>query len=125
MKPQHHLDHSTVLGYAAGTLDEAFTVVAAFLRGRADVATVLYPGFGGMVSFVPAAGARGQSAAARAVARWLGRHVAKRRTASRKPSSRRPAAPSSRISGSGVLTPPPTGPHTNGLPSRLTPARVQ
>jgi len=30
--------------------------VAAFLRGRADVAEVRYPGFGGMVSFVPAAG---------------------------------------------------------------------
>lgn len=29
MKPQHHLDHSTVLAYAAGTLDEAFTVVVA------------------------------------------------------------------------------------------------
>lgn len=29
MRPQHHLDHSTVLSYAAGTLDEAFNVVAA------------------------------------------------------------------------------------------------
>lgn len=29
MKPQHHLDHSTVIAYAAGTLDEAFMVVAA------------------------------------------------------------------------------------------------
>ncbi len=29
MKPTHHLDHSTVLAYAAGTLNEAFTVVAA------------------------------------------------------------------------------------------------
>lgn len=29
MKPNHHLDHSTVLAYAAGTLEEAFTVVAA------------------------------------------------------------------------------------------------
>jgi putative transcriptional regulator len=29
LKPTHHLDHSTVLAYAAGTLDEAFTVVAA------------------------------------------------------------------------------------------------
>ncbi len=29
MKPNHHLDHSTVLAYAAGTLDEAFRVVAA------------------------------------------------------------------------------------------------
>ena len=33
--------------------------VAAFLRERPDVATVLYPGFGGMVSFLPAAGAAG------------------------------------------------------------------
>ncbi len=30
--------------------------VAAFLRARADVASVSYPGFGGMVSFIPAAG---------------------------------------------------------------------
>lgn len=29
MTPQHHLDHSTVLAYAAGTLDEAFMIVAA------------------------------------------------------------------------------------------------
>ncbi len=29
MKPHHHLDHSTVLAYAAGTLDEAFTIVVA------------------------------------------------------------------------------------------------
>ena len=29
MKPHHHLDVSTLLAYAAGTLDEAFTVVAA------------------------------------------------------------------------------------------------
>lgn len=29
MKPNHHLDVSTILAYAAGTLDEAFTVVAA------------------------------------------------------------------------------------------------
>jgi cystathionine beta-lyase/cystathionine gamma-synthase len=42
--------------------------VATFLRERPDVAAVLYPGFGGMVSFVPAAGAGGQTAAARAVA---------------------------------------------------------
>ena len=41
--------------------------VAAFLRARPDVATVMYPGFGGMVSFIPAAGPGGQ-AAARAVA---------------------------------------------------------
>ena len=49
--------------------------VAAVLRGRADVATVLYPGFGGMVSFVPAAGTRGQTAAARAVAIAEGTHL--------------------------------------------------
>ncbi len=42
--------------------------VAAFLRGRSDVGSVAYPGFGGMVSFVPAAGAAGGSAADRAVA---------------------------------------------------------
>jgi cystathionine gamma-synthase len=42
--------------------------VAAFLRARPDVATVMYPGFGGMVSFVPATGAGGQTANARAVA---------------------------------------------------------
>ena len=43
--------------------------VAAFLRGRPDVAAVHYPGWGGMVSFLPAAG-RGaeRSAAVRAVA---------------------------------------------------------
>ena len=29
MKPNHHLDDSTLLAYAAGTLEEAFTVVAA------------------------------------------------------------------------------------------------
>ena len=29
MKPNHHLDDSTLLAYAAGTLDEAFSVVAA------------------------------------------------------------------------------------------------
>jgi cystathionine gamma-synthase len=51
--------------------------VAAFLRSRADVATVHYPGFGGMVSFVPAPGAGGGSTPAeRAVAvaeatRWF------------------------------------------------------
>jgi cystathionine beta-lyase/cystathionine gamma-synthase len=41
--------------------------VAEFLRGRDDVASVSYPGFGGMVSFVPAAVGAG-SAADRAVA---------------------------------------------------------
>ena len=45
------------------------TAVAAFLRDRADVATVRYPGFGGMVSFVPAAGGRsGRPATDRAIA---------------------------------------------------------
>jgi putative transcriptional regulator len=29
LKPTHHLDHSTILAYAAGTLNEAFSVVAA------------------------------------------------------------------------------------------------
>jgi cystathionine gamma-synthase len=43
--------------------------VATFLDGRPDVAAVHYPGMGGMVSFVPAAGGRhGRSAADRAVA---------------------------------------------------------
>jgi cystathionine gamma-synthase len=43
--------------------------VAAFLRARTDVESVAYPGFGGMVSFIPAAGAGGApSAAVRAVA---------------------------------------------------------
>ncbi len=36
MKPQHHLDHSTLLAYAAGTLDGAFTVVAAAHLGRCE-----------------------------------------------------------------------------------------
>jgi cystathionine beta-lyase/cystathionine gamma-synthase len=43
--------------------------VAAFLAGRPDVAWSAYPGFGGMVSFVPAAGgSHGRTAAERAVA---------------------------------------------------------
>jgi cystathionine beta-lyase/cystathionine gamma-synthase len=43
--------------------------VARFLEGRTDVAAVHYPGFGGMVSFVPRAGGDGGgSAAERAVA---------------------------------------------------------
>lgn len=29
MKPQHHLDRSTIIAYAAGTLDEAFNIVVA------------------------------------------------------------------------------------------------
>ena len=51
--------------------------VAAFLGSRPDVATVAYPGFGGMVSFIPAAGPGGApTAAERAVAiaegtRWF------------------------------------------------------
>ena len=45
------------------------TAVATFLRGRPDVASVAYPGFGGMVSFLPAPGPGGDpSAAERAVA---------------------------------------------------------
>jgi cystathionine gamma-synthase len=45
------------------------TRIVSLLRERADVATVHYPGFGGMVSFVPAAGGRhGHSAADRATA---------------------------------------------------------
>ena len=38
--------------------------VADFLRSRADVASVAYPGFGGMVSFLPAAGPDGTPTAA-------------------------------------------------------------
>src|SRR3954453_2458180 len=52
--------------------------VVAWLRDRPDVAPVLYPGFGGMVSFVPAAAASsgGRTSAERAVAvaeatRWF------------------------------------------------------
>ncbi len=42
--------------------------VAAFIAGRADVSWSAYPGFGGMVSFVPAAGGRhDRTAAERAV----------------------------------------------------------
>lgn len=37
------------------------TAVAAFLRARSDVATVAYPGFGGMVSFLPAPGGTAES----------------------------------------------------------------
>ncbi len=45
------------------------SAVADFLQTRADVAVVRYPGFGGMVSFDPAAGgAHGRSAAERAIA---------------------------------------------------------
>jgi cystathionine gamma-synthase len=43
--------------------------IASFLEGRADVAEVLYPGMGGMVSFVSTTGgAHGRAAAERAVA---------------------------------------------------------
>ena len=43
-------------------------VVADFLRGRTDIASVSYPGFGGMVSFIPKAGegSAGRPAADRA-----------------------------------------------------------
>jgi cystathionine gamma-synthase len=48
---------------------ENATAIAAFLRGRPDVVTVSYPGTGGMVSFLPAAGGRRErSAAERAIA---------------------------------------------------------
>jgi cystathionine gamma-synthase len=48
---------------------ENATTIAAFLRDRADVATVNYPGTGGMVSFLPSAGGRhDRSAADRAIA---------------------------------------------------------
>jgi len=57
--------------------------VAEFLRSRGDVATVLYPGFGGMVSFLPAAaavrraagGGASRTAADRAVAIAEGTHL--------------------------------------------------
>jgi cystathionine gamma-synthase len=43
--------------------------IAAFLRERDDVQWVSYPGFGGMVSFIPAAGEHaGRSARDRAIA---------------------------------------------------------
>jgi cystathionine gamma-synthase len=43
--------------------------IAEWLRGRADVADVRYPGFGGMVSFIPAAGgSAGRTPADRATA---------------------------------------------------------
>ena len=43
--------------------------IAAFLAGRADVASVNYPGMGGMVSFLPGDGGRhGRSAVDRAIA---------------------------------------------------------
>ncbi|TFG68367.1 MAG: cystathionine gamma-synthase [Thermomicrobiales bacterium] len=52
------------------------TAIVAFLRDRADIATVNYPGFGGMVSFVPAAGgAHGRTAAQRAIAVAEGTHL--------------------------------------------------
>jgi len=45
------------------------SAVAEFLRGRGDVAVVYYPGTGGMVSFLPAAGgAHGRAPADRAIA---------------------------------------------------------
>jgi len=43
--------------------------IVTFLEGRWDVARILYPGFGGMLSFLPAAGGRtGRTAAERAIA---------------------------------------------------------
>ena len=43
--------------------------IVAFLRGRSDVADVRYPGFGGMVSFLPTAGGpSGRTAEERAIA---------------------------------------------------------
>ena len=43
--------------------------IAAFLEGRPDVATVHYPGLGGMVSFLPRDGGRhSRTAAERAIA---------------------------------------------------------
>lgn len=48
--------------------------IAAFLRERADVAWVSYPGTGGMVSFLPAA-VGGRAAADRAIAVAEGMHV--------------------------------------------------
>lgn len=50
------------------------TAVAAFLRERPDVASVRYPGFGGMVSFSPAPAPTGRSAAERARAVAEGTH---------------------------------------------------
>jgi cystathionine gamma-synthase len=48
---------------------ENATAIAAFLRDRPDVETVNYPGTGGMVSFLPAAGGRHErSVADRAIA---------------------------------------------------------
>jgi len=45
------------------------TAIVAFLRGRSDVADVRYPGFGGMVSFLPTAGGpSGRTAEERAIA---------------------------------------------------------
>ena len=62
--------------------------VAEFLRERPDVATVYYPGFGGMVSFLPAAGGRrpkplrterSRSPKARACSPWPSRSAASSR----------------------------------------------
>ena len=57
---------SPISGWS-GTANAA--AVAAWLRGRTDLADVRYPGFGGMVSFIPAAGGvAGRTAAERATA---------------------------------------------------------
>jgi cystathionine gamma-synthase len=47
--------------------------VADFLRSREDVASVAYPGFGGMVSFIPASSDT-RTAAERAIATAEGTH---------------------------------------------------
>jgi cystathionine beta-lyase/cystathionine gamma-synthase len=50
--------------------------VAAFLAGRSDVAWSAYPGFGGMASFIPAAGGRhGRTAEERAIAVAEATHI--------------------------------------------------
>lgn len=56
--------------------------VAAFLRSRPDVASVRYPGFGGMVSFLPApGGAAGSASGSRAGPASRSRSAAERATA--------------------------------------------
>ena len=61
--------------------------VVEFLRSRSDIDEVRYPGFGGMVSFVPAAGASGRrpsgpsrSPRARACSRWPNRSAGSNRS---------------------------------------------
>src|SRR5215217_7890306 len=50
--------------------------VARFLASREDVASVYYPGFGGMVSFVPAAGTDGGGTPAARAGEMTGREMA-------------------------------------------------